>query len=101
MTSQYSPLNPDPFTTPPYIDPFADDADGIFIPLANETRNDCWDYLWWNSSIGLPISCWSVVVQAEITREEFILWDPSLDQNSDSDNDMAMAHVAERHNTPV
>ena len=62
-------------------------TNGIFIPLANETCDDCRDYLWWNSSIGLPISCWSVVVQAEITREEFILWNPSLDQNSDSDND--------------
>ncbi|KAF2790994.1 carbohydrate-binding module family 18 protein [Melanomma pulvis-pyrius CBS 109.77] len=82
-------INPDPTTARPYINPFADDEDAVSIPLANATRTDCWDYLWWNSSLGSPISCWSVVVQAEITREEFVLWNPSLDQNGDSDNDTA------------
>lgn len=55
-------INPDPFTPLPCIDLWADAADAVFIPLANETRADCWDYLWWNSSIGMPISCWSVAV---------------------------------------
>lgn len=44
--------------------------------MANDTRVDCWHYLWWNSSLGIPVSCWSLAQYYEL-----VLWNPSLDAN--------------------
>ncbi|KAL1880755.1 hypothetical protein Daus18300_001369 [Diaporthe australafricana] len=74
-----------------FVDPFADDnstetGEDIIIPLAIDTRTDCWDYMWWNESLGTPMSCWDLAASADITSEMFILWNPSLDQNNITDD---------------
>lgn len=51
-------------------------------PIANGTRTDCWEYFWWNErKFGSPISCRHEAERAEISLEQFILWNPSLGQN--------------------
>jgi hypothetical protein len=70
-------------TNLPYYDPWADDPDAIVIPLAKDTRTDCWYYIWWNATLSSPIGCWELAIQSEITREQLVVWNPSLDQNGD------------------
>lgn len=82
-------ISPQASTPIPFFDPFAvDNSTGeggdIIIPLAVDTRTDCWDYIWWNESLGVPISCWDLAASADITGEMFILWNPSLDQNDNN-----------------
>ncbi|KAH7191830.1 uncharacterized protein B0J16DRAFT_368149 [Fusarium flagelliforme] len=56
--------------------------DAPYVPIANGTRTGCWDYLWWNEKkAGSPISCRDAAQGAEISLEQFFLWNPSLDQN--------------------
>ncbi|RBQ71978.1 hypothetical protein FVER14953_01584 [Fusarium verticillioides] len=53
-----------------------------YVPLANNTREDCWEYLWWNETYaGSPISCREAALGYELDLEQFFLWNPSLDQN--------------------
>ncbi|KAF5974969.1 muramidase [Fusarium coicis] len=53
-----------------------------YVPLANSTREDCWEYLWWNETYaGSPISCREAALGYELDLEQFFLWNPSLDQN--------------------
>lgn len=86
-------ISPQASTPIPFVDPFAvdnstDSGDDIVIPLAADTRIDCWDYIWWNESLGSPMSCWDLAASADITSEMFVLWNPSLDQsNSTGDSD--------------
>ncbi|KAJ8110046.1 hypothetical protein OPT61_g7001 [Boeremia exigua] len=75
-----------PFTTgpktslPPNPDP-VDAPDQIIIPMANDTRVDCWSYMWLNESSPESTDCWGIAAAIGIEREEFALWNPSLDQN--------------------
>ncbi|KAF5557752.1 muramidase [Fusarium napiforme] len=53
-----------------------------YVPLANGTREDCWEYFWWNETYaGSPISCRESALGYELDLEQFFLWNPSLDQN--------------------
>lgn len=55
------------------------------IPLANQTRVDCSSYIWFdNLTDNAAIDCWSLAQARGITSEEFILWNPSLGENSTS-----------------
>jgi hypothetical protein len=57
--------------------------DGPYVPIANGTREDCWEYFWWDEALaGSPISCLATALAAEIdVVEQLFLWNPSLDQN--------------------
>ncbi|KAJ9156077.1 carbohydrate-binding module family 50 protein [Pleurostoma richardsiae] len=82
-TSTFS-ITPESSTPISWYDPFASNGTSeaaVSIPLANNTRTDCWDYTWWNSSKSSVPSCWDVAASNEITGEQFVLWNPSLDAN--------------------
>lgn len=72
-------------TTPmPWVDFFSNNrSEQISIPIANETRTDCWDYIWINETLGSDYSCWDVASFSGLSREQFILWNPSLDKNTE------------------
>lgn len=57
-------------------------GDNTYVPIANGAREDCWEYFWWNETLaGSPISCRSAALAYELNIEQFLLWNPSLDQN--------------------
>lgn len=66
-----------------YVDPWVESGDSIVIPLANNTRDDCWEYFWWNDSLSTPNTCWEAAQSNELSNEQFVLWNPSLDQNEE------------------
>ncbi|OAL51442.1 hypothetical protein IQ07DRAFT_566073 [Pyrenochaeta sp. DS3sAY3a] len=75
-----------PFTAGPRISltpevnfPIAD-PDQIIIPMANDTRVDCWIYTWLNDTSPDSVDCWGIADAAGINREEFVLWNPSLNK---------------------
>ena len=50
------------------------------IPIANGTRTDCWNYLWWDEEkAGSPPDCRDVVDRYELDPEQFFLCNPGLD----------------------
>ncbi|KAL3486616.1 hypothetical protein BJX62DRAFT_241846 [Aspergillus germanicus] len=51
------------------------------IPLANETRIDCWNYIWINNTDSGWLNCWDHALAAGLSRAQFALWNPSIDQN--------------------
>ncbi|KAK4140676.1 uncharacterized protein C8A04DRAFT_14700 [Dichotomopilus funicola] len=54
------------------------------IPIANGTRKDCYDYMWLdNITDTLIADCWAMAMVFDTTGEEFILWNPSL-ENEDT-----------------
>ncbi|KAL4940605.1 hypothetical protein BDV06DRAFT_223901 [Aspergillus oleicola] len=77
-------ITPQSATPVPWADPFGpsnrSDA-AIIIPTANNSPTDCWDYLWWNATLSPPLGCWDITPWYGITREEFVLWNPSLAKN--------------------
>ncbi|KAF5615123.1 carbohydrate-binding module family 50 [Fusarium sp. NRRL 25303] len=73
-------IEPQEATPVPYRESFL--RDGPYVPLANGTREDCWEYLWWNETYaGSPIPCLDAALGYELDLEQFFLWNPSLDQN--------------------
>lgn len=40
------PITPESSTPIPFEDVFRDEDDMLVIPLANDSRDDCWDHLW-------------------------------------------------------
>ncbi|KAL3441171.1 hypothetical protein BJX65DRAFT_314055 [Aspergillus insuetus] len=54
----------------------------MVIPLANETRIDCWNYLWINNTDSEWLNCWGYALAAGLSRAQFALWNPSIDQNA-------------------
>ncbi|KAL2850523.1 hypothetical protein BJX68DRAFT_255207 [Aspergillus pseudodeflectus] len=75
-------ITPQSATPIPWSDPFASSNRPVtIIPTANDTRTDCWDYLWWNATLGPPLGCWEITPWYGILREEFVLWNPSLAKN--------------------
>ncbi|KAF5587789.1 muramidase [Fusarium subglutinans] len=73
-------IEPQESTEVPYWEKFP--RDGPYVPLANGTREDCWEYLWWNETYaGSPIPCLDAALGYELDLEQFFLWNPSLDQN--------------------
>ncbi|KAJ5024029.1 hypothetical protein J3E73DRAFT_259043 [Bipolaris maydis] len=65
------PPNPDPVDAP----------EQTIIPMANDTRVDCYTYMWLNDTSADSTDCWGIAAAVGIEREEFALWNPSLDQN--------------------
>ncbi|KAL6690470.1 hypothetical protein J3F84DRAFT_389421 [Trichoderma pleuroticola] len=79
------PFDHTPSTSLPKIDnPLASwPVSDSIIPIANSTRKDCYDYVYVNSTNtteNLAADCWNLAWLYGITREEFILWNPSLKQ---------------------
>ncbi|SPJ91020.1 uncharacterized protein FTOL_13422 [Fusarium torulosum] len=73
-------IEPEETTQVPEWDMFL--RDGPYVPIANGTREDCWEYFWWNETLaGSPISCRSAALAYELDIEQFLLWNPILDQN--------------------
>ncbi|KAL6915179.1 hypothetical protein FSST1_012939 [Fusarium sambucinum] len=73
-------IEPEKTTPVPEWDMFL--GDGPYVPIANDTREDCWEYFWWNETLaGSPISCRSTALAYDLDIEQFLLWNPSLDQN--------------------
>ncbi|KAF7184181.1 hypothetical protein CNMCM7691_004806 [Aspergillus felis] len=76
-------ITPANSTPVPWKDLFAPSNKSVtIIPLANDTQTDCWDYLWWNSSLNSPPSCWSLAISFDIAGEQLVLWNPSLKANA-------------------
>ncbi|KAF3483528.1 uncharacterized protein GIQ15_02852 [Arthroderma uncinatum] len=76
-------FTPGPSTSIPWEDSEpTPDPNQIIIPLANLTREDCWQYIWVNDTRPESVGCWGIARAAGIDREEMILWNPSLAQNS-------------------
>ncbi|KAF4336893.1 hypothetical protein FBEOM_9240 [Fusarium beomiforme] len=74
-------------TTPMPIDfgPPDDSVDtSIVIPMANQTREDCYHYLVLSNLTDTPLAanCWLLAMAYDITPEELVLWNPSLADNS-------------------
>ncbi|KAF5561912.1 hypothetical protein FNAPI_3459 [Fusarium napiforme] len=64
--------------------PFDNLKAGPTIPIANDTRRDCNQYLYILNTTAVPLAadCWAMATVWDITPEEFILWNPSLDDSS-------------------
>ncbi|KAF2223855.1 hypothetical protein BDZ85DRAFT_236355 [Elsinoe ampelina] len=78
-------MTPEISTPVPWTDPFSEPSGVVNIPLADGTRNDCWEYLWWNTSLSNPPSCEEATGFFEISMEQFLTWNPSMaiaDDNS-------------------
>ncbi|KAF1988221.1 carbohydrate-binding module family 50 protein [Aulographum hederae CBS 113979] len=57
-------------------------ANRTIIPIADQSRRDCWSYFWVNSPHRSTFSCWDVADWSEISLEQFLMWNPSLDQKA-------------------
>ncbi|QGI60004.1 hypothetical protein CEK26_003983 [Fusarium fujikuroi] len=64
--------------------PFDNLKPGPTIPIANGTRQDCNQYFFILNTTEAPLAadCWGLATGWDITPEEFILWNPSLDESS-------------------
>ncbi|KAH7175360.1 hypothetical protein EDB81DRAFT_895874 [Dactylonectria macrodidyma] len=62
----------------PFEDPYARFNETMSIPLTNGTRKDCWEYDWWNSSLGTPPTASSAAQWYGISMEQLMLWNPSV-----------------------
>lgn len=57
-------------------------GDGPYVPLADGTREDCWESFWWRGTLaGSAISCLNAALAQELDLDRFLLWNPNLDQN--------------------
>ncbi|KAL3496376.1 hypothetical protein BJX62DRAFT_232485 [Aspergillus germanicus] len=55
------------------------------IPIANRTRRDCHSYISFeNVTENVAANCWNLAAIVSASREEFVLWNPSLGDNSTS-----------------
>ncbi|SCV56449.1 uncharacterized protein FFB14_14648 [Fusarium fujikuroi] len=63
--------------------PFDNLKPGPTIPIANGTRQDCNQYFVIPNITAAPLAadCWGLATGWDITPEEFILWNPSLDES--------------------
>jgi LysM repeat protein len=52
------------------------------VPIAAGSRTDCWNYVWINATLSGTIDCWALASFSQIGREQFVLWNPSLNQNT-------------------
>ncbi|KAH8655300.1 hypothetical protein BX600DRAFT_525233 [Xylariales sp. PMI_506] len=71
-------------TSLPYTDLLANytSTDDI-IPLANGTRTDCYEYIWFdNITDNAAADCWNLATVYAITSEEIVNWNPSLDKTT-------------------
>ncbi|QGI77205.1 hypothetical protein CEK25_003934 [Fusarium fujikuroi] len=64
--------------------PFDNLKPGPTIPIAIGTRQDCNQYFFILNTAEAPLAadCWGLATGWDITPEEFILWNPSLDESS-------------------
>ncbi|PKK46870.1 hypothetical protein CI102_8376 [Trichoderma harzianum] len=82
-------FNQTPSTSLPKIDnPLANwPVNDSIIPIANNTRKDCYDYIYMNNTNtteNLAADCWNLAWAYGITSEELVLWNPSLEKNDTS-----------------
>ncbi|KAJ6092110.1 hypothetical protein N7467_004079 [Penicillium canescens] len=55
------------------------------IPLAKDTRTDCYDYIWLDNTTSNPLAdCWTLAITADTSEEDIILWNRSLEEKSSS-----------------
>ncbi|KAJ5237371.1 hypothetical protein N7489_007462, partial [Penicillium chrysogenum] len=53
------------------------------IPLAKDTRKDCYDYIWMNNITDNALAdCWTMAMTIDVPKEDFIIWNPSLEKNA-------------------
>ncbi|OQE20116.1 hypothetical protein PENFLA_c017G01540 [Penicillium flavigenum] len=53
------------------------------IPLAKDTRKDCYDYIWMNNITDNALAdCWTMAMTIDVPKEDFIMWNPSLEKNA-------------------
>ncbi|KAL6811041.1 hypothetical protein GGI42DRAFT_339846 [Trichoderma sp. SZMC 28013] len=83
------PFDQTPSTSLPKIDnPLANwPVSDSIIPIANNTRKDCYDYIYvnnTNTTENLAADCWNLAWAYGITREELVLWNPSLGKDDTS-----------------
>ncbi|KAJ5109961.1 hypothetical protein N7532_002606 [Penicillium argentinense] len=53
------------------------------VQLATDTRKDCYDYMWLDNTTDNALAdCWTMAMTNEISAEDFILWNPSLEKKS-------------------
>ncbi|KAJ5334421.1 uncharacterized protein N7506_008204 [Penicillium brevicompactum] len=53
------------------------------IPLAKDTRKDCYDYIWINNITDNALAdCWTMAMTIDVPKEDFIMWNPSLEKNA-------------------
>ncbi|KFY95243.1 hypothetical protein V500_02879 [Pseudogymnoascus sp. VKM F-4518 (FW-2643)] len=72
-----------PATSVPYVDP-SDmfNTNATIIPLANETRRDCYHYFYIRNATEMAdFSCWGLAMAYDVELEELVLWNPSLAEN--------------------
>ncbi|KAJ5139216.1 uncharacterized protein N7515_004064 [Penicillium bovifimosum] len=51
------------------------------IPLANGTRKDCYDYMWLSNTTDDALAdCWTMAMTNGVSAEDFIMWNPSLEE---------------------
>ncbi|KKP02189.1 LysM domain-containing protein [Trichoderma harzianum] len=82
-------FNQTPTTSLPKIgNPLANwPVNDSIIPIANNTRKDCYDYIYMNNTnttVNLAADCWNLAWAYGITREELVLWNPSLEKDDTS-----------------
>ncbi|KAH6867676.1 hypothetical protein B0T10DRAFT_569316 [Thelonectria olida] len=67
-----------------------DDSRSYVIPLANGTRRDCEEYIWFaNVTDNAAAGCWTLAWLYEISSQELVLWNPSLAKNATDDSSIA------------
>ncbi|KAJ5256307.1 LysM domain-containing protein [Penicillium chrysogenum] len=53
------------------------------IPLAKDSRKDCYDYIWMNNITDNALAdCWTMAMTIDVPKEDFIMWNPSLEKNA-------------------
>ncbi|OBU01588.1 hypothetical protein VE01_00568 [Pseudogymnoascus verrucosus] len=72
-----------PATSVPYVDPLTRfNTSAPVIPLANDTRRDCYSYFYITNTTETPdLSCWNLAMAYDVEPEEIALWNPSLAEN--------------------
>jgi len=88
-TTTLPPFTPGPKTALPWdetMETGTNRTDLVVIPLAEGTRIDCYYYIWINvtDTEASNLTCWDVASWAGQTPEQFALWNPSIDQNTNA-----------------
>ncbi|UKZ58866.1 uncharacterized protein TrAtP1_000188 [Trichoderma atroviride] len=97
-TATTKPFNQTSATSLPYDgDPWARfSSNSSVIPIANGTRVDCYSYVYVkNLTENLFADCWSMASMYEITREELVLWNPSLGNDGSSGSNLSGAEASQ------
>ncbi|KAL7902726.1 carbohydrate-binding module family 50 protein [Trichoderma sp. SZMC 28014] len=97
-TATTTPFNQISATSLPYAgDPWAKfSSKSSVIPIANNTRVDCYSYAYvTNLTENLFADCWNMASMYGITREEMVLWNPSLGNDGSLGSNLSGAEASE------